>query len=409
MLQYIFQNKLAEDNRSPIFTWTVSGHQYGFFQFEIIFWIQVFAIVLLVGLFACLMWTITYHGILQRRGTTSSFLIGFGIVCPLMVWFPFWLLQYLDVSNKIIRFCSSAIYPVVTVFHTIEAMYGFCPGGVEDSYWNYILYNACVLDIQYELNKKTEKKHPIKSTIRDQLMILLNFVKYLFLLGIYISLLSTRVEPYITNANGNEPGFELAHLIDFNLFRNNMVATILFQMTLTTFTIALSGMVSIMFGVKTSEAMKNPVFESTSPSDFWGKRWNLIIHGSLKRGVFKPVYKKCSSKAWAVLATFLASGAFHEYLLLVVFWDGKHKGIDIAFGKNTAFMLWNAGIVTVEHFIGNSFVFQWIKRTFPRPLVTFMILCTALPIAHWFIHPYSKTGVFDDLVLGFPMVKEITD
>lgn len=403
----LFQNKLVEDDRTPIFTLMVAGHQFGFYSLEIIFWVQVFAVVLLVGLFACSMWAITYYCIIPRRGQITCYLIGFGIVCPLMAWFPFWLLHALDIQNKIIRFCSSAIYPIVTMFHTIEAMFGFSPVGVEDSFWQYVLYNASVLDIQYEIDPKTEKKRPIRTTMQDKLEIIGNFGKYLALIGVYISLLSTRVEPYRTDANGNVPGFDLAHLMDFNLFRNNVVATILFQMTLTTFTIALSGMVGFLLGVKTSEAMKNPVFESTSPSDFWGRRWNLIIHGSLKRGVFKPVYKYSSNKAWAVLATFLASGAFHEYLLLVVFWQGEQKGIDIAFGKNTAFMLWNAGIVTMEHFLGKNVIFQWIKRTFPRPVVTFMILCTALPIAHWFIHPYSKTGVFDDLSVGFPMVKVI--
>ena len=29
--------------------------------------------------------------------------------------------------------------------------------------------------------------------------------------------------------------------------------------------------------------MLNPIFESASPSDFWGRRWNLVVHGLLKR------------------------------------------------------------------------------------------------------------------------------
>ena len=49
------------------------------------------------------------------------------------------------------------------------------------------------------------------------------------------------------------------------------------------------------FGVKMQEGMmKNPVLKASSPSDFWSGRWNLLVHGALKRGVFKPVYSLSS-------------------------------------------------------------------------------------------------------------------
>jgi hypothetical protein len=44
--------------------------------------------------------------------------------------------------------------------------------------------------------------------------------------------------------------------------------------------------ISCITGCNTITLMKNPLFSSTSPSDFWGGRWNLIVHGLLKRGRF---------------------------------------------------------------------------------------------------------------------------
>jgi len=120
IIQTIFRNKLIEDDRSPLFTFTIADHDLGLFPPAIGFWIQVLAIVILVGIFSCAMWAITYSVIIPNRGSTISFLVGFGVVCPLTLMYPFWLLDLLDVQNKLIRFCSSAIYPVTTMFHTLE-------------------------------------------------------------------------------------------------------------------------------------------------------------------------------------------------------------------------------------------------------------------------------------------------
>jgi hypothetical protein len=82
---------------------------------------------------------------------------------------------------------------------------------------------------------------------------------------------------------------------------------------LTTFGFGL-GFLASLAGVQLVPFMLNPIFESSSPSDFWGRRWNLVVHGILKRGVYKPVRSKHSRRV-ASIATFIASGLFHEWLL----------------------------------------------------------------------------------------------
>ena len=39
---------------------------------------------------------------------------------------------------------------------------------------------------------------------------------------------------------------------------------------------------SALTGFRTMVIMRNPLFASTSVSDFWGRRWNLLISGVLK-------------------------------------------------------------------------------------------------------------------------------
>ena len=119
------------------------------------------------------------------------------------------------------------------------------------------------------------------------------------------------------------------------------------------------------------------MLEATSPSDFWGHRWNLIVHGLLKRGVFKPVYYHSSSKATAVVATFLVSGIIHEWSIHVMAFGAAYNP---TFGKITGFFLWNGILVLLEHLIGGWRIFGMIRRVFPTPLITFMLVLCVLPI-----------------------------
>ena len=59
-------------------------------------------------------------------------------------------------------------------------------------------------------------------------------------------------------------------------------SAVLFQQYLTTFMFGIGAAQMIISGIKSVEGMHNPIFTCSSPSDFWGKKWNLIIHGALK-------------------------------------------------------------------------------------------------------------------------------
>ena len=258
--------------------------------------------------------TITYYAIIPRKRSMIAFLIGFGVVIPLCTcYFPFQLLDYFDVRNKVLRFCVAAVYPVLTMFRTSEAMFGYSPHSVEKKYTNYMLYYCAAIEIQFD--PKTNR--PIRASFKDAVNATRSFLMYVCILGSYKSIVgSSLCEPFQSNANGNDPHYNLMDIFDVNLLRNNFVATMLLQLYLTTYISALSILVTGILRVKVQEGMMdNPLMKATSPSNFWAGRWNIVVHGALKRGVFKPVYS-ISNKFLAVLATFLASGLFHEFILV---------------------------------------------------------------------------------------------
>ena len=171
-------------------------------------------------------------------------------------------------------------------------------------------------------------------------------------------------------------------------------------------------------------------------------RWNLTVHGILKRGVYKPVRTRFS-RFIASAATFMASGLFHEWLLsseylpciilytivpiltlndnflqmpssnVVVFYpdfeDGSCSPLCYlpGYGRNTLFFLWNAFIISLEYAIGGFALFQLCRAHLPLPFVSLLVASTALPMAHWFTNDYVRTDFFSDAQIGFPLIVRV--
>ena len=142
------------------------------------------------------------------------------------------------------------------------------------------------------------------------------------------------------------------------------------------------------------------MLRSKSPSDFWGKRWNMVVHKGLKNGAYKPVRKYTNSRVLAVIATFLVSGIIHEYVNLVLFFD---RGIQFEW-KQILFFSWNGFLILLEYAVGGTYLFQWISKNLPSVLVTTMVVSTALPLAHFFTGAWIKGGYFDAVMIAEPLV-----
>jgi len=397
MLSLLFASKLDDPNdRESVFHFDFNDVTIDLFLPSPTFWSQVLASLFISELFVVVIAFIVYHGIIPNRGsatttttTVSPYLIGFGIVCPLCLIFPFWIMNFFEFRNEVLRFTALAMLPITCMFHCTEAMFGFSPHSVETSFRNYVFYYLSVVEIIFD--KKTNEV--VKSTRADILSKAKSFGCNILITGAYQSVLRhVQYQPFESHINANTLSFlrlELFHgVLDWKLILNNLAITILIQMYISMFTSSLCLLVAVLLRVKTHASMNNPIILSSSPSDFWGNRWNLIIHGCLKRGVFKPVYKY-SNKPIAVWSAFIASGLFHEYINI-----GVNYACLPNFGKSLAFFIWNATVVTLEHLVGNASIFQWIKSNMPRLVVSALVLSTAMPIAHWFLHPYTKEAYF---------------
>ena len=129
-----------------------------------------------------------------------------------------------------------------------------------------------------------------------------------------------------------------------------------------------------------------------------------------QRGVFKPV-RTYYSKAIAAIATFLVSGLLHEYLLFILACARKEYGETVFwtpnYGNHMSFFAWNGTVLIFESLYGSTWIFRWMKHRLPQPIITSLILLTALPIAHWFTHELIILGVYKDFILFVPLIVQL--
>ncbi|MGK3747012.1 MAG: hypothetical protein ACI8RD_008636, partial [Bacillariaceae sp.] len=153
------------------------------------------------------------------------------------------------------------------------------------------------------------------------------------------------------------------------------------------------------------------VLESTSPSDFWGRRWNLIVHTVLKNGCYKPV-RKYFGRTTAVLTTFLTSGIFHEWILYVVFGGSSQQEeqqlYQPIYGTCTVFFLWQALLIGLELTLGKSHFVLRVCEILTRPIKTSIIIFSGVIFAHFFLDPYIRRSFFDHGAIGLPMIVPMT-
>mmetsp|Transcript_365 Transcript_365/g.779 ORF Transcript_365/g.779 Transcript_365/m.779 type:complete len:436 (-) Transcript_365:2568-3875(-) len=414
----LYSEVLESDQRLPCLTFTIAGYgTYGLLAPSLQFWLALGTCLVLGAIYSAILSCVMYKFIILPRklhsqsskskyhSTSTSLLIGFGVIMPLCVIYPYYGIHFLLIKNKVIKFLFG-IASLTTAFRCSEAVFGFLPTHVDDSLWNVIVYNA------FPVECKFDKLGAIPSTWANVGYYVRNFGVSCTALGLYCSfLVMSDYKLYPTEEGPKLGDVSLYNALNWHQLANNFSIAILFQIYLTTFSYAINAVTSLV-GLTQIPMMLNPIFESTSLSDFWGRRWNLVVHGFLKRGVYKPVRTKYSRLA-AATAAFLASGFFHEWLLSVVLYpDYDSVGEDCAppacfqpgYGRNTLFFVWNAGLIGIEYALSGAAIFKLLKKHLPPVIISLLVTSTALPVAHWFTNDYVRTDFFHDGQLGWPII-----
>jgi hypothetical protein len=403
-LHSFYANKFEGDARDLALVFSgPNGASYGLLGVNPLFWIQLFVLILLESLVNVAAAVVIYSCIIKRRGSTSAYLVGYGFLCPLLLYVPFHLVYYLDLRNTALKIGSAAA-PSLLFFRCLEAMHGTAPAFATKSMESFVLYY--VATVQFQFDSKTEKPLP---ALRAELAS--KAVRF-HLLFVQVALLFSVLIPYNYRLFPRRDLQSPLDLFYWGNIGNNFLMASLTSCCLEVGATGVGLVMSLLSGFSTVDVNDNPLTKSTSPSDFWGRRWNRLNSSSMKRGVYQPMCRVGYSKRTAALATFAASGLLHEYILVVMTANSKDATKQdefLLYGSHLAFFLWNGTVLILEHLLKDLAVFKWTQRNLPAPVQTFLVLLTVLPVATLFTEAYIVNGFYSDYAIGFPRLVHLVE
>ncbi|KAL7510199.1 hypothetical protein ACHAXN_008206 [Cyclotella atomus] len=318
---------------------------------------------------------------------------------------PYLLFDTLQVYNTALRFTICTPF-VLYGFKTLEAIFGFVPSGATISLTTYCKYFSAPSELVFD----KESGKPTAAVWNDYVESALNIMLSALRISVLVSFLSHyNYRPFgDTNAGEFFDGVQIRHL-SLRHLGNCFFIALFFQQALALGDAVIGNGVQIMTGYKVLKSMRNPMLEASSPSDFWGRRWNLVVHSVMKRGVYKPVRKYLDSSIAASLLVFIASGLFHEWLVHAVLIYGRGMSSEnVYIGSNSAFFLWNFKVIMFERLIVGSKFVKSIGNVMPRPLLTLTIIMSSLPVAHWFGNPYLNGGMLLDYEECVLLIRQVS-
>jgi hypothetical protein len=121
-----------------------------------------------------------------------------------------------------------------------------------------------------------------------------------------------------------------------------------------------------------------------------------------QRGIYKPA-RQYYSVVTSSIISFVASGLLHEWVVYLGFKYDRteiegayYNPSNITTGTNFLFFVYGIFPMGLEKLLGRIGALECIWESLPRPVKTFLVLMTSLPLAFWFVNPYMHGRLFLD-------------
>jgi len=409
----LFEDKILTDTRNPIQTFSLPGHdeEFGLFAPDAEIWKQLIYYVALQIPIQCAFAAIIYIFIVKNRKTTQAYLIGWGLIIPLSCILPFYILEFLDIRNKVVKLAGGNLMSIVA-FKCIEAMFGTPPSPVvEVSISNYMAYYSTLVPFVWDEKILGRKRVTAAEIFRTIFWLL-------FVFHVYSLFLSFMVYHDFKPFANDTVELEQVHL-NLDLFTPQHLANGYLLSVMTFLHLALvfgvNALASKAQGYSTRPIFLNPLFASRSPTEFWTKRWNVMIHQMLKYGAFLPA-KKLLNPTISVLVAFVASGLFHDYAWVLDFYhtdyyydtNGICQGCYAPiFGRLTVFFLFTGLIMLLERPVSKLPFVISLSRILPTFAISTMLVLIHVPFSHWYYGDWVKAGFFHEFTLALWHIRKL--
>jgi Membrane bound O-acyl transferase family len=331
--------------------------------------------------------------------SASAYILCYGVVCPLVLYWPFLVVSYCGLRNTSFAFTVTATTSLILSFRCLEALYGTHPPYVANrGLWQFLLYSAAAIPFLYDDSTGL----PVPITRKS----FLSKLRRGFFVQLQTSLLFSLLIPFNYQVFPSRQIGTPMDLFYWGNLANAYLMASLTSLVMESSAMGLGLLFSTVFGIDTPPIHDSPITQSASPSEFWSRRWNSYVAQTLRRGVYLPL-RLCGgfSPICSMIGTFAVSGFLHEFVL-VVFRQVSNSKPTRDFG-HFGFFLWCGIVIVLERLIlrtRQAAVLQSMSRRLSPRFRSFLVVLTVLPLSFLFTDEYVSCGVYSDLAMGFPRV-----
>lgn len=271
---------------------------------------------------------VVYQGILRNKKQTAL-LVAFGVVLPVILWYPFFIADFLDIRSPALRMSILSL-PLTCTLRTLHGERTFYLFSLD-----FLSVYSCLTWTRYLVALIEEKPliswsqyrrefgfvlHPLRdpktrafvpATRNSILSAFLAYFKWLLVIGFAYSILVPSSFVLWSTPRALHETFLSFHpshlannfvhagtLFEFSTHSNMhyYYYRLIFFLVLTSWMLELSvntgvnGVMQLLSGIQFENVVDNPMFGSQSPSDFWGRRWNRMIHTDLKVRIVSSLF-----------------------------------------------------------------------------------------------------------------------
>ncbi|CAK0906932.1 unnamed protein product [Prorocentrum cordatum] len=313
-----------------------------------------------------------------RSGTLAALWVGCAVA-------PFAVLHAHGPFRSLLAHFTLAFLGVVGSFRLLELILGTGPRGFDRSFKNFIVYFSSPAEVLFDEAGEFKRSPP------GRLMeILLRLAAHMLMGAVLLSVgKATDFVPFLER--GSRP-VEMPH---FGLPASlpGLWLQAAFVYCLLTTAMLMHRVPVAMLGIDTVDPMRAPLLLSTSVRDFWGRRWNLLIHRLMKRTFFAPLARGSpgAGRHLGGLLAFAMSGLFHEYMWFAVNWFQVGPATYVP-GQVLLFFLVQFCLCAAEAALAGTRAGRWASGL-PAGLRTAGTTLVTLPAAPLFLHGLHGAGM----------------
>lgn len=364
------------------------------------FWFEMAAVGLTVLGMSLIAALLAYQCVLKKKQSANASLVAYGVICPLVIGMPLTLIHLLDLQNPVLKL-TAVSGPALLVLRCMETLYDTLPHFASNDLKSFLWYFATT--VEFNFDPKTQQPIPATGAeLRRKALVLASL--YLQASALFTLLVPANYSLF--------PRREIHTFLDMFHWSHMFNSYLMGALTKTVIefgTSTLGWVVSFWSGYSTAHVNVRPLTCTTSPSDFWGRRWNTLVSSGLKRGIYRPCRTMGWSRPMAALLTFSLSGLLHEYFLFaMVFGSQQHARPDAHMvGGHMLFFIWNALVLIIDGLSRRTKVLRACEQSLPQPARTILVLMTVLPVAHIFTDNFIANGFYSGFSLGYPRIIRI--